>query len=78
MTRVLALRASGGYKVKFLVLHDRKVMTCYARCIVLCVLCPPYVTILFNNPSSTYVKGKLNYVFPHVCRLLSMRWSVEE
>ena len=68
----------GGYKVELLVLHDQKVMTCYAICVVPYVTCLPYVAILFNNPPSTYVKVKLNYVFPLVCSLLAMWWFVEE
>ena len=69
---------SGGYKVELLVLHDRKVVTCCAICIIPCVTCLPYLTVLFNKSPSTYVKGELNHVFPRVCRLLAMRWSVEE
>ena len=78
LTRVTSSQSSGGYKVELLVLHDRKVMTCCAICIIPCVPCIPYVTVLFNRPLFTYAKGKLNYVFPRVCRLLAMRWSVEE
>ena len=61
--------------MELLVLHDRKVMTCCAICIIPCL---PYVTQLFHRPFFTYVEGKLNCVFPCVCRLLAMRWSVEE
>ena len=64
--------------MELLVLHDRKVMTCSAICIIPCVPCLPYVTVFFNRPLFTYVEGKLNCVFPRVCRLLAMRWSVEE
>ena len=71
-------QGSGGYKVELLVLHDQKVMTYCAICIIPYVSCLPYVTILFNRPLFTYVKRKLNCVFPRVCRLLAMRWSVEE
>ena len=64
--------------MELLVPHDRKLMTCYAICIIPCMTCLPYVPILFNKPPSTYVKGKFNYGFSPVCRLLAMRWSVEE
>ena len=64
--------------MELLVLHDRKVMTCCAICTIPYIPCLPYVTIHFNRPLFTYVKGKLNCVFPRVCRLLAMRWSVEE
>ena len=53
-------------------------MTCCAICIIPCVPCPPYVIVLFNRPLFTYIKGKLNCVFPCVCRLLAMQWYVEE
>ena len=52
-------------------LHERKVMTCCAICIIPCVPCLPYGTVLFNRPLFTYVKGKLNCAFPRVCRLLA-------
>ena len=64
--------------MELLVLHDRKVMTCYAIYIIPYVPCLPYVTVLFNRPLFTYVKGKLNCVFSRVCSLLAMQWSVEE
>ena len=64
--------------MELLVLHDRKVMTCCAICIIPCIPCLPYVTQLFHRRLFTYVEGKLNCVFPCVCRLLAMRWSVEE
>ena len=64
--------------MELLVLHDRKLMTCCAIYIIPCVPCLPYVTVLFNRPMFTYVKGKLNCVFPRACRILAMRWSVEE
>ena len=63
--------------MELLVLHGRKVMSCYAICIIPYVTCVPHVIVLFNRPPSTYVKGKLNCVFSHVCRLLAMRWFVE-
>ena len=47
--------------MELLVLHDRKVMTCCAICIIPCL---PYVTQLFHRPLLTYVEGKLNCVFP--------------
>ena len=64
--------------MELLVLHDRKVMACCAICIIPCVPCLPYVAVFFNRPLFTYVEEKLNCVFPRVCRLLAMRWSVEE
>ena len=64
--------------MELLVLHDQKVMTCCAICIIPCIPCLSYVTVLFNRPPFTYVKGKLNCVFPRVCRLLTMQWSMEE
>ena len=53
-------------------------MTCCAICIIPCIPCLPYVTVFPNRPLFTYVEGKLNCVFPRVCRILAMRWSVEE
>ena len=76
--RLTRVPGSGGYKVELFVLHDRKVMTCCAICIIPCIPCLPYVTVLFNRPLFTYVKRKLNCIFPHVCKLLAMRWSMEE
>ena len=65
--------------MELLVLHDRKVMTCCATCITPCIPCLPYVTQLFHKASfHICIEGKLNCVFPCVCRLLAMRWSVEE
>ena len=53
-------------------------MTCCAIYIIPCIPCLLYVTQLFHRPLFTYVEGKLNYVFPCVCKLLAMRWSMEE
>ena len=62
--------------MELLVLHDKKID--FAICIIPCVPCLPYVIVLFNRPPSTDVKGKLDYAFPRVYRLLAMRWFVGE
>ena len=67
---------SVGYKVESLGVHDENGMTCYAICIIPNVLCIPY-NYSFQQASFQICPRETQFFF-HICRLLAMRWSMEE